>query len=95
MDPVDSPLKIGIITAIDQIITKSGRDDFRLFVTGYPTFFNDETKYCDCESIIDGRSCYKMMSYISYCHNLLPMAAWPPRLSSRRQLGISKPRAQT
>lgn len=74
MDPVDSRLKVDMMTAMDQIIRKSGRDDSRLFVTGYPTFFNAETEYCDCESRTNRRACYKMMSNTLRSHNLLPLA---------------------
>ena len=36
-------------TALRQIIDKSGRSDFRIIQTGYPTFFNNETASCDCK----------------------------------------------
>jgi lysophospholipase L1-like esterase len=36
-------------SALNQILAKSGRDDFKIYLTGYPTFFNDQTDYCDCE----------------------------------------------
>lgn len=38
-----------VTSALNQIIAKSGRDDFKVYMTGYPTFFNDQTDYCDCE----------------------------------------------
>jgi hypothetical protein len=37
--------------ALRQIIKKSGRSDFSIVQTGYPTFFNDKTDSCDCEYI--------------------------------------------
>ncbi|KAF1985972.1 SGNH hydrolase [Aulographum hederae CBS 113979] len=36
-----------ISSALHQIIDKSGRKDFKIFYTGYPTFFNDGTDICD------------------------------------------------
>lgn len=48
-DLIEGRLKSDILTALDQIMKKSGRDDLKIFVTGYPTFFNEETDYCDCK----------------------------------------------
>lgn len=42
-------LSTDINLALNQILAKSGRDDFKVCVTGYPTFFNDQTDYCDCK----------------------------------------------
>lgn len=36
-------------TALNQILNKAGSDDFKIVVTGYPSFFNDVTTYCDCK----------------------------------------------
>jgi lysophospholipase L1-like esterase len=35
-----------ISSAMQQIIEKSGRPDFKLYLTGYPTFFNQDTSTC-------------------------------------------------
>lgn len=42
-------LSTDINLALNQILAKSGRDDFKVYVTGYPAFFNDQTDYCDCK----------------------------------------------
>lgn len=34
-------------TILHQIIDKSGRPDFKIYVTGYPAFFNVDIKWCD------------------------------------------------
>ena len=36
-----------ISSALHQIIDKSGRSDFKIFLTGYPAFFNVDTASCD------------------------------------------------
>lgn len=36
-----------IKSALQQIIQKSGRDDFKIYMTGYPVFFNVDTATCD------------------------------------------------
>ena len=36
-----------ISTALRQIIDKSGRDDLKVYMTGYPTFFNVDTDTCE------------------------------------------------
>ena len=36
-----------ISSALQQIIEKSGRDDFKIYLTGYPAFFNVDTASCD------------------------------------------------
>jgi hypothetical protein len=36
-----------ITLALSQIINKSGRADFKIYVTGYTAFFNVDTDYCD------------------------------------------------
>ena len=36
-----------ISLALHQIIHKSGREDFRVYLTGYPTFFENRTASCD------------------------------------------------
>ena len=36
-----------IASALNQMIDKSGRDDFKVYMTGYPAFFNVDTKTCD------------------------------------------------
>jgi len=36
-----------VVSALHQIIDKSGRADFRVFQTGYPAFFNVDTSTCD------------------------------------------------
>ena len=39
-----------ISTALRQIIDKSGRTDFKVYMTGYPAFFNVDTDSCDYTS---------------------------------------------
>lgn len=47
-DKINGPdLKNDIQSALHQMIEKSGRDDFKVYVTGYPTFFNPDTATCD------------------------------------------------
>lgn len=36
-----------ISSALHQMIDKSGRDDFKIYQTGYPAFFNVDTDSCD------------------------------------------------
>jgi hypothetical protein len=36
-----------IFLALRQIVEKSGRSDFKLYVTGYPAFLNVDTTYCN------------------------------------------------
>jgi hypothetical protein len=40
-------LKNDVTSALQQIISKSGRPDFALYVTGYTAFFNVDTDWCD------------------------------------------------
>lgn len=42
---VDLRHEIG--SALHQMIDKSGRDDFKVYMTGYPAFFNVDTASCD------------------------------------------------
>lgn len=48
-------LSENVIAALREILTKSGRDDFKIYQTGYPSFFNDATESCDCELIVQSR----------------------------------------
>ena len=51
--------------ALRQIIKKSGLDqDFKVVQTGYPTFLNDQTNSCDCES---GLLCVKAVGAQQRC----------------------------
>ena len=36
-----------LLTALTNIITKSDREDFKIYLTGYPAFFNVDTTWCN------------------------------------------------
>jgi hypothetical protein len=36
-------------SALRQILEKSGRSDFKIIQTGYPTFFDDTDVSCNCK----------------------------------------------
>jgi lysophospholipase L1-like esterase len=36
-----------VTQALTEIVTKSGRSDFKVYFTGYPAFFNVDTTYCN------------------------------------------------
>ncbi|KAF2832441.1 hypothetical protein CC86DRAFT_401206 [Ophiobolus disseminans] len=40
-------LRNDVASALQQIMEKSGRTGFKIYVTGYPAFFNVDTLYCD------------------------------------------------
>ena len=43
-------LPASIVSALDEIIQKNSKDDFKIYMTGYVTFFNETTPLCESSS---------------------------------------------
>ncbi|KAK2592196.1 hypothetical protein QQS21_010115 [Conoideocrella luteorostrata] len=46
-DDSENGIKKRLKNAFVKILNKSGRETFQIYVTGYPTFFNNETEHCN------------------------------------------------